>query len=109
MPTMEEFVDRVRLSNVIFKLDLTKGFHQVQVKEADRENTAFISPVGKFYYLRMHFRMRNIPAIFQITIEKALRGCEHFARLCIDDIVIYSGTWQEHLEHIDKVLTAHQP
>ena len=45
MPTMEEVVQAVGSSKVISKLDLMKGYYQVQVHKNDRKNTAFISPM----------------------------------------------------------------
>ena len=89
MPTMNEIVDRVGQSNMISKLDLAKGFHQIPVKEQDKDKTTFVSPVGKFKCQRMPFGLRNAPAVFQQMIERALEGCD-FAKAYIDDIIVFS-------------------
>ena len=100
MPTVEEIVDQVGQWNVISKLDLSKGFHQV----TDKEKTTFVSHCGKFQYCRMPFGLRNVRAVFQQTMEKALEGCREFSRPYIDDIVVYSKCWSDHLVHVDRVL-----
>ena len=104
MPTVEEIVDQVGQCNVISKLDLSKGFHQVPVSEADKEKTTFVSHCGKFQYCRMPFGLRNAPAVFQQTMENALEGCQKFSRPYIDDIVVYSKCWSDHLVLVDRVL-----
>ena len=73
MPTMNEIVERVGQSNMISKLYLAKGFHQIPVKEQYKDKTTFVSPVGKFKYQRMPFGLRNAPAVFQQMIEQALK------------------------------------
>ena len=89
MPTMNEIVDRAGQSNIISKLDLAKRFHQIPVKDQDKDKTTIVSPVGKFKYQRMPFGLRNAPAIFQQMIERALEGCGDFAKAYIDDIIVF--------------------
>ena len=90
---MNEIVDRAGQSNVISKLDLAKGFHQIPVKKQDRDKTTFVSPVGKFKYQRMPFGLRNAPAVFQQMIERALESCGDFAKAYIHDIIVFLKTW----------------
>ena len=106
MPTVEEIIDQIGQSTVISKLNLAKGFHQVPMAPEDKKKTAFICHVGKFQYQLMPFGVRNAPAAFQSIMEKALEGCRTFAHPYIDDIVVYSKSWDEHLVHLDKVLLA---
>ncbi len=46
------------------KVDLSKGFHQVEVEECDRDKTCFTCPFGKFRYKRMPFGLANAPSCF---------------------------------------------
>ena len=94
------------VAEVISKIDLTKGFHQIPVAEQDRDKTTFVCPMGKFCYMRMPSGLRNGLAVFQQLMDKTLDGCHEFAKPYIDDVVIFSQSWQEHLLHIDKVLEA---
>ena len=104
MSTMEEILERVGESKVMSKLDLAKGFYQVEVEPTSREKTAFVSPFGKFEFTRMPFGLRNAPAIFQRLMEVVLRECYSFSAPYIDDIVVFSGSGAEHVEHLRAVL-----
>ena len=102
MPTLEEVVQAVGSSKVVSKLDLTKGYYQVQVHKKDREKTAFISPYSKFEFVRTPFGLRNAPAVFQRLIETVLVDCQDFSKAYIDDIIVYSSNWNEHQDTLNK-------
>ena len=106
MSTMEEILERVGESRVMSKLDLAKGFYQVEVEPTSREKTAFISPYGKFEFTRMPFGLKNAPAIFQRLMEVVLRECYEYSAPYIDDIVVFSSSVGEHVEHLRGVLGA---
>ena len=106
MTTMEEIVERIGASKVMSKLDLAKGFYQVEVDPQSRKKTAFISPFGKFEFTRMPFGLRNAPAIFQRCMEVVLRECYSFSAPYIDDIIVFSNSGEEHVEHLRLVLKA---
>ncbi len=59
IPGLEEIIHKVGKCKVLSKVDLAKGFHQVGVRDEDREKTAFICPFGKFHYRRMLKRFRG--------------------------------------------------
>ena len=104
MPTLDEVVSAISENNVISKLDLTKGYYQVEVAEEDRTKTAFVCPFGKFEFTRTPFRLRNAPAVFQRLMDTVLKDCYEFSRAYLDDIVISSKEWESHLGHVQKVL-----
>ena len=106
MTTMEEILERVGESRVMSKLDLAKGFYQVEVDPNSREKTAFVSPYGKFEFTRMPFGLKNAPAIFQRLMEVVLRDCYDCSAPYIDDIVVFSCSVGEHVEHLRRVLGA---
>ena len=98
---MREILERVGASAAISKLDLSKGFHQIEV-EIDK--TAIITPFGKYAYTRMPFGLKNAPAVFQRTMEQVLRSCYSWAAPYIDDVLIFSENVGDHAVHIRKVL-----
>ena len=71
-----------------------------------KDLTTFISPFGKYRFKRMPFGLKNAPAVFQALMEKVLASCKGFARVYIDDVLVYSDSWEEHMNHITKVLSA---
>ena len=104
MPRVDDLIDRVGQSPFITTLDLTKGYWQVPVAEADREKTAFVTPFGLFHFRRMPFGLRGAPAMFQRMVDRLLDGLNDFSSAYIDDIIIFSGTWEDHLQHLRQVL-----
>ncbi len=104
IPSFDEMVEKVGCGHVLSKIDLAKGFHQVLVREEDRDKTSFICPFGKFRYRRMPFGLTNAPSVFQRLMEEVLVDCSEFSRVYIDDILVVSSCWKEHVAHLRKVL-----
>ena len=97
MPFIEDILDTLATAKFISKVDLNKGFHQIPVDSVDRQKTAFCTPWGKFEFLRMPFGLRNGPAVFQRLMDQILYQDQEISRVYIDDIAIFSATWEEHL------------
>ena len=106
MSTLEEILERVGACKCISKLDLSKGFYQIEVEKESVPKTAFITPFGKYQFLRMPFGLRNAPSIFQRVMENVLRGCYMFCAPYIDDIVVFSQDGEKHLADLREVLVA---
>ena len=104
MVTLDEILERVGGSMIMSKLDLAKGFYQVEVEPQDREKTAFICPFGKFEFSRMPFGLKNAPALFQRCMEVVLQECYMFSAPYIDDVIIFSKDVGEHVIHLRLVL-----
>ena len=104
MPRVDDLIDRVSSAPFITTLDLTKGYWQVPVAEADREKTAFTTPLGLFQFTRMPFGLKGAPATFQRMVDRILDGLGKFSGAYIDDVIIFSLTWKEHIEHLRTVL-----
>ena len=106
MITLEEILDRVGSSGVISKIDLTKGYYQIEVHPDSMEKTTFVSFVGKFMFKRMPFGLANAPAIFQRVMERALEGCYEYSAPYIDDVLVFSGSVEDHRLHLEEVVKA---
>ena len=89
MCTLDEILERVGGSKVMSKLDLAKGYYQIEVEPGSVDRTAFITPFGKFAFLRMPFGLKNAPAVFQRGMEVVLGGCYAFAAPYIDDVIVF--------------------
>ena len=104
IPSFVEMLEKVGHGRVLSKVDLAKGFHQVLVCEADRDKTCFVCPFGKFRFRRMPFGLTNAPSVFQRLMDGVLVDCGDFANVYIDDILVVSRNWEEHLGHVRKLL-----
>ena len=105
VPNIEDITDDVAKGNFITTLDLTRGFYQVPLSERGKRLSAFVTPYGLFQYKVMPFGMKNSGATFQRMIDIVLTGCADYARGYLDDIVIFSETWDDHMTHLTEVLT----
>ena len=97
IPRIDDCIDRIGNAKYITKVDLLKGFYQVPLTDRAKELSAFVTPDGLFQYKVMPFGMKNAPATFQRLINNVISGidgCEAY----IDDVLIYSDTWEEHLQ-----------
>ena len=105
IPTLPQILDRIGHASILSKVDLTSGFHQIPVHIDSRDYTTFLSPKGKYRFIRMPFGLKNAPSHFQRTMEKVFAPVTDCAAIYIDDIIIFSSTWQEHFCHLDRVFT----
>ena len=106
MPRIEKVIEATGQASVISKMDLSKGYYQLKVCPEDRDKTTFVCHRGRFKFTRMPFGVCNAPAIFQTLMEKVLKGLGAFCKVYMDDLIIFSNTWKEHVTHIRKVLAA---
>ena len=90
------------------KLDLSKGFHQLCMDDRSKELTTFVSPFGKYQFVRMPFGLQNVLAIFQQAMEIILFECSNLSSVYIDVVLVYSDSWNDHLIQIECVLKAHR-
>jgi len=105
LPSLTEILEQVGPSMCLSTLDLTAGFHQLEMEPESSELTTFVCPFGRFRYVRMPLGLKNAPAIFQAVVESVLKPVSAFSKNYVDDVVIYSSTWQEHLDHLKRVIS----
>ncbi|CAB4434110.1 unnamed protein product [Rhizophagus irregularis] len=105
LPRIDELLEKFRKGNWFTSLDLAAGYHQVEMAENDKEKTAFICSQGLFEYNVMPFGLKNAPGTFQRLMDEILKEyIGEFVTVYLDDIMIYSRDFEEHLEHVDRVL-----
>ena len=96
IPRMDDSIDKVGKAKYVTKFDLLRGFWQVPLTDRTKEISAFATPDGLYQYKVMPFGIKNSPASFQCLINKVTADLEDFEAY-IDDVIIYSDTWEEHL------------
>ncbi|KAL0285953.1 UNVERIFIED_CONTAM: RNA-directed DNA polymerase [Sesamum angustifolium] len=106
IPLVADCFDRLSRAKYFTKIDLRSGYWQVRIKEGDEAKTTVVTRYGAFEFLVMPFGLTNAPATFSTLMNQVLHGfLDEFVVVYLDDIVVYSGTLAEHVEHLRQVLT----
>ena len=104
MPRIEDLLDRLGRARFLTTLDLAKGYWQVKMKKSARDKTTFVTPYGLYQFTRMPFALSGAPGTFQRLMDKVLKGHESYSAAYLDDVIIYSGNWEDHIKHVAAVL-----
>ncbi|KAJ1110626.1 hypothetical protein NDU88_007975 [Pleurodeles waltl] len=108
IPRADELIDRLGAAKYLSTFDLTSGYWQIALTEGAKERSAFSTPDGHFHFNVMPFGMKNAPATFQRLVNQVLAGLDEFSAAYLDDIAVFSSTWEGHLQHLWRVLEALQ-
>ena len=107
IPRQEEILQALEGSQWLSTLDALSGFTQLEIADKDKEKLAFRTHRGLFHFRRMPFGYRNGPSVFQRIMQTVLAPFLWlFALVYIDDIVVYSKTFEDHIKHLDMVFSA---
>ncbi|GEM09729.1 retrotransposon polyprotein [Rhodotorula toruloides] len=106
MPRIDQSLYSLKDSLFFSSMDANKGFHQIPMNPAHTERTAFSTPFGQYEYLRMPMGLRNAPAEFQRRMDKHFHDelREGWMNVYIDDLLAHSRSFDEHLEHLERML-----
>ncbi|XP_055589952.1 uncharacterized protein LOC129742133 [Uranotaenia lowii] len=103
MPTIEDFLPRLKAAKFFSRLDIKESYYQVELEEDCRDITTFITHKGLYRFKRLMFGVSCAPEMFQKTLEQILAGCENTINY-IDDIVIFGRTEEDHDQALHQVL-----
>ena len=96
-------IENLGSANYISKLDLTKGYLQIPLSQESRDKTEFRTPHSLYEFTVLPFRLKTAGLTFTRMMRTMLKGTEGFAAAYLDDVVIYSITYEEHHKHLEIV------
>ncbi|GBG61756.1 hypothetical protein CBR_g23270 [Chara braunii] len=105
LPRIDDLLERLGGANNFSKLDLKSGYHQISIRPNDRYKTPFKTRYKHFEWVVMPFGLTNAPTTFQAAMTNEFRAMlDRFVLVYLDDILVYSRTFEDHIEHLRRVL-----
>ena len=103
LPKIDEMFSKLGGARIFSTIDLRSGYYHIGLTRESRAKSAFVVPMGKWQFKRTPFGLSQAPAYFQLLIDQVLMGCSGFAMGYLDDIIIFSKTEEEHLQHLEEI------
>ena len=105
LPLISDLLDQLQGARYFSRIDLRSGYHQIRVAMEDIEKTAFRTRYGSFEWLVMSFGLTGAPGTFCRLGNEIFRDyLDKFLIIYIDDLLIFSKTFEEHKQHVTNVL-----
>ena len=104
MPRVKDIFAKLDKAKFFTMFNLRSGYHHIALDNDAIKKTAFVMPLGKHEYLEVPLGLAQAPAYFQNLMNKVLNGL-HFTLAYLDDVIIFSESAEQHLKHIQIVLT----
>src|SRR6266498_2637323 len=106
LPVVNDTIDKIGGKKYYTSIDLASGYWQVEVDENSQDIIAFVTLWGLYQFNVMPFRLTNALATFQRLMNYVLHDyLNDFVVVYLDDILVYSDTFDEHINHLRKVFT----
>lgn len=104
MTNPQELIYKVGRARYITVVNLKHGFWQVPIDPESQHFTAVVMHEGQYAWHVMPFGLKNAAATFQRMVNRLLSKHQAYATAYLDDIAVFSETWEEHLAHLDTIL-----
>ena len=111
LPRIDDLLDQLGRAQYFTTLDLAAGYWQIPMAPEAQEKTAFTTHRGLYEFRVMPFGLTNAPAVFQRLMQRILmplnpEGESDFVSVYVDDVIVFSPTLEDHLEHLRTVMTS---
>ena len=103
MPTIDSILACFNGCNFFSTIDLRSSYYYIRPTKEAAEKKAFVTNKGKWIFHSLPLGVNIGPSAFSYVLGKVLTQCTEFTLNYLDDIMFFSGMWQQHLEHLEEV------
>ena len=103
LPKIDEMFAKLGGAKIFSTIDLRSAYYHIGLTRESQAKSAFVVPMGKWQFKRTPFGLSQAPAYFQLLIDQVLMGCGDFAMGYLDDIIVFSKSEEEHLQHLEEI------
>ena len=108
LPSIQTNLDKLRGARIFSSMDSAGAYHSVSIDHRSRDLTTFVSIYGTYRFCCMPFGLSNSPEVYSQLVQKALDYLPPgFALAYLDDILVYSKTFEELIDHLRRVVELH--
>jgi len=101
LPWIDDLFNQLKGAKVFSKIDLRSGIYQMRIRGQDVPKIAFRTCYGHFEFLVLPFGLTNAPALFMDLMNRVFQPyLDKFVVVFIDDILVYSKSYEEHEQHL---------
>lgn len=104
LPNKETIIASLRGKTYFSGLDCKSGFWQIRLKEESKPLTAFSCPLGQYEWNVVPFGLKQAPGLFQRFMDNSFKDLHKFCMVYVDDILVYSDNYNDHIKHLKIVL-----
>ena len=105
LPRIEDSIDKMAQAKYISTIDLSRGYWQLPLTDESKDKTAFTTPFGLWQFVTMPFGLPAAQATCQQLVDtRLIRGIEDHAAAYVDDLIIFSISWDDHFVHLQDML-----
>ena len=103
LPKIDEMFAKLGGAKFFSTIDLRSAYYHIGLTRESQAKSAFVVPMGKWQFKRTPFGLSQAPAYFQLLIDQVLMGCGDFAMGYLDDIIVFSRSEEDHLQHLEEI------
>ena len=107
-PLIDEIITKVRGCSWFSALDINAAFWSIPIKPEDRWKTAFVTQQNQYEWCQMPYGLKIASGVFQRILSGIIRR-KNLSSFCVnylDDLLIFSNSFVEHIEHLQKLMSA---
>ena len=108
LPKIQELLGRLNRCKYFSSLDLHSGYHHISLTEEAKKKTAFVTADGKYQLNIVPFGLATTVSTFQYLMSTVLTSLNDFALMYLDDMLVFSETYDDHLHHLNIVFERFQ-